>query len=115
MNVALNSSGAGYILSLCPSTQYLIDAPLVMTAPDQEISTQGYPIEQEDGTDERATLVVNGPVSNGEGHTTAITGERLLPCFETFLLPCVFLLRPATAQRTRLANALLISIQPLFP
>lgn len=45
-----------------------------MSAQGQEISTIGYPIEQEDGTDLRATLVVNGPVSDGQGHTTAIDG-----------------------------------------
>lgn len=41
----------------------------------QEISTEGYPIQEEDGTDLRATLVVNGPVNDGVGHTTAISGE----------------------------------------
>lgn len=45
-----------------------------MVANGQEISTEGYPIEEEDGTDKRATLVVNGPVSDGKGHTTAIEG-----------------------------------------
>ncbi|KLO11233.1 hypothetical protein SCHPADRAFT_831467 [Schizopora paradoxa] len=69
MNTALNSSGAGYILSLCPSTIYPIVAPLVFKFPDQEISTQGYPTG-----DERATLVIQGPVFNGTGHTTAIDG-----------------------------------------
>ena len=69
MNQALNSSGAGYILSLCPSTKYIIQAPIKFAAPNQEISTQGYPTG-----DERATLVVFGPVSNGTGHTTAVDG-----------------------------------------
>ncbi|KAF8318161.1 hypothetical protein DL93DRAFT_2124939 [Clavulina sp. PMI_390] len=74
MNVALNSSGPGYILSLCQGTQYYIEAPIVFAFPGQEISTEGYPIEQEDGTDLRATLVVSGPVADGSGHTTAIDG-----------------------------------------
>ncbi|KZT29384.1 hypothetical protein NEOLEDRAFT_1128112 [Neolentinus lepideus HHB14362 ss-1] len=69
MNVALNSSGAGYVLSLCPGKQYIINAPILFAAPDQEISTQGYPTG-----DDRATLVVDGPVFNGTGHTTAVDG-----------------------------------------
>lgn len=70
LNTLLNSSGAGYILPLCPGEQYLIQAPLLFTAPDQEISTVGYPT----GSD-RAILVVDGPVSNGTGHTTAVNGQ----------------------------------------
>ncbi len=69
LNSALQSSGPGFILSLCPNAQYMIQAPIVFTAPNQEISTQGYPT---DGS--RATLVVNGPVANGRGHTTAVDG-----------------------------------------
>jgi hypothetical protein len=69
MNEALNSSGPGFILTLCQSTQYFIQAPILFAAPDQEISTIGYPTD-----DTRAILVVNGPVSNGQGHTTAVDG-----------------------------------------
>ncbi|THH28421.1 hypothetical protein EUX98_g5766 [Antrodiella citrinella] len=69
LNTLLNSSGPGYVLDLCPSTQYLIQAPILFAAPDQEIRTLGEPFG-----DERATLVVNGPVSNGVGHTTAVDG-----------------------------------------
>ncbi|KAL4256680.1 Pectin lyase fold/virulence factor, partial [Pleurotus pulmonarius] len=69
LNSALNSSGSGFILRLCPNTEYLLLTPLFFSAQDQEISTLGYPLG-----DERATLVVNGPVSNGTGHTTAIDG-----------------------------------------
>ena len=69
MNIALNSSGDGYILSLCQDTDYLIEAPINFAFPNQEISTVGYPTGPE-----RATLVVNGPVFNGTGHTTAIQG-----------------------------------------
>lgn len=74
MNLALNSSGPGYILQLCQGREYYIDAPILLVAHGQEISTEGYPIEQENGTDLRATLMVNGPVANGQGHTTAISG-----------------------------------------
>ncbi|KAF9025901.1 hypothetical protein BDZ89DRAFT_1161558 [Hymenopellis radicata] len=70
LNTLLNSSGPGYILRLCPSKQYLIQAPLVFTWPNQEISTLGYPTD-----DTRALLVVNGPVADGKGHTTAIEGN----------------------------------------
>ena len=69
LNSALNSSGSGHILSLCPNTKYFIQAPILFAAPNQEISTVGYPTDNS-----RATLVVNGPVANGQGHTTAIDG-----------------------------------------
>lgn len=69
LNTLLNSSGPGYTLPLCPSTQYLIQAPILFWSPDQEISTTGYP-----SGDERAVLVVNGPVADGQGHTTAVDG-----------------------------------------
>lgn len=68
-NIALNSSSEGYVLSLCPSEQYIIQAPILFAFPNQEISTLGYPTD-----DTRATLVVNGPVSDGTGHTTAVDG-----------------------------------------
>lgn len=69
LNTLLNSSGSGYVLNLCPSTQYFIQAPILFASPNQEISTLGYPTD-----DSRAVLVVNGPVSNGTGHTTAVDG-----------------------------------------
>ncbi|KAF8897891.1 hypothetical protein BD779DRAFT_1667805 [Infundibulicybe gibba] len=69
LNTLLNSSGPGYILNLCPGRQYILQAPLLFAAPQQEISTSGYPTG-----DTRATLVVNGPVANGKGHTTAVDG-----------------------------------------
>lgn len=69
LNTLLNSSGAGYILPLCAGAEYLIESPILFAAPQQEISTVGYPTG-----DERATLIVNGPVYNGTGHTTAIDG-----------------------------------------
>ncbi|KAH7887390.1 pectin lyase fold/virulence factor [Phlebopus sp. FC_14] len=69
LNTLLNSSGPGYILSLCPGEQYIIQAPILFAAPNQEISTIGYPTG-----DDRATLVVDGPVANGTGHTTAVDG-----------------------------------------
>ena len=69
LNTLLQSSGPGYILRLCPGQKYLIQAPILFAAPHQEISTLGYPTG-----DNRATLVVNGPVGNGTGHTTAVKG-----------------------------------------
>ncbi|KAI0322505.1 hypothetical protein OF83DRAFT_736540 [Amylostereum chailletii] len=69
LNIALNSSGSGYVLQLCQNARYLIQAPILFAASNQEISTVGYPTG-----DERAILVVNGPVFNGTGHTTAIDG-----------------------------------------
>lgn len=67
LNTLLNSSGPGYILRLCPGMQYRVQAPISFAAPDQEISTLGYPTG-----DERATLVVSGPFADGMSHTTAI-------------------------------------------
>ncbi len=69
LNIALNSSGPGFVLQLCPNAHYMIQAPILFAAPNQEISTVGYPTD-----DSRATLVVDGPVANGTGHTTAVDG-----------------------------------------
>lgn len=65
----LQNGGNGYVLNLCPNQQYFILQPILFTQPNQEISTLGYPTDNS-----RATLVVNGPVSNGQGHTTAVDG-----------------------------------------
>ncbi|KAI0303982.1 hypothetical protein BC826DRAFT_1128648 [Russula brevipes] len=69
LNIALNSSGPNFVLHLCPNAHYLIQSPILFSAPNQEISTVGYPTD-----DSRATLVVSGPVANGQGHTTAVDG-----------------------------------------
>ncbi|EMD40507.1 hypothetical protein CERSUDRAFT_111104 [Gelatoporia subvermispora B] len=69
LNTLLNSSGPGYTLPLCPNEQYLIQDTILFAAPNQEISTVGYP----EGSD-RATLVVSGAVVNGNGQTTAVDG-----------------------------------------
>ena len=47
----------------------MIQAPILFAAPDQEISTLGYPTD-----DSRAILVVSGPVTNSQSHTTAVDG-----------------------------------------
>lgn len=93
LNTLLNSSGPGFTLRLCPNAQYLIQEPLFFSFPDQEISTLGYPTG-----DDRATLVVNGPVENGQGHTTAVDGtcvncsgvklRHVQVCFPLYLLSC---------------------------
>lgn len=70
LNKALQDGGAGYTLHLCPNQRYLIQEPIKFTQPNQEISTLGYPTG-----DERAMLVVAGPVANGKGHTTAVDGQ----------------------------------------
>lgn len=69
LNQLLSNGGQGYVLSLCPGQQYLLTQPLAFAAPNQEISTQGYPLG-----DARATLVVDGPIVNGTGQTTAVDG-----------------------------------------
>ncbi|KAI0286464.1 hypothetical protein BC826DRAFT_82245 [Russula brevipes] len=70
LNLALNSAGPGFVLRLCPNAQYMILAPIRFAAPNQEISTMGYPTD-----DSRATLVVSGPVADGGGHTVAVDGN----------------------------------------
>ncbi|KAJ6460741.1 hypothetical protein C8R47DRAFT_993842 [Mycena vitilis] len=69
INTLLNSSGPGYVLSLCANAQYILESPILFAAANQEISTEGLPTD-----DSRATLVVNGPVFNGTGHTNAVDG-----------------------------------------
>ncbi|KAF9559671.1 hypothetical protein CPC08DRAFT_736100 [Agrocybe pediades] len=69
LNSLLQNGGEGYVLRLCPKQTYLIQAPILFAHPGQEISTLGYPTD-----DDRATLAVNGPVADGQGHTTAIDG-----------------------------------------
>ena len=76
LNIALNSSGSGFRLRLCLNTTYAIQAPILFAAQNQEISTVGLPVESENGTDLRATLLVNGPMTDdGTGHTTAVDGK----------------------------------------
>jgi hypothetical protein len=70
LNKLLKNSGDGYVLQLCPNETYLIQAPIAFASPNQQISTEGYPTN-----DDRATLFVSGPVfANGTGHTTAVDG-----------------------------------------
>jgi hypothetical protein len=69
LNKLLQNGGDGYVLRLCPSQVYSIQAPITFAHPNQEISTAGYPTG-----DERAVLSVSGPISDGVGHTTAVSG-----------------------------------------
>lgn len=69
LNRALQDGGPGYTLRLCPDEEYILQAPILFAHPDQEISTSGYP-----RGNERAMLIVGGPVVNGEGHTVAVDG-----------------------------------------
>ncbi|KAF9534601.1 hypothetical protein CPB83DRAFT_204636 [Crepidotus variabilis] len=69
INTLLQNGGSGYVLNLCPKTSYLIQSPILFAHQNQEISTLGYP-----QGDDRAQLVVSGPVANGAGHTTAVDG-----------------------------------------
>ncbi|KAF8759805.1 Right handed beta helix region [Rhizoctonia solani] len=64
------NGGPNYVLSLCPNTTYDITAPLEFANKYQEISTLGYPID-----DQRAVLRVNGSRADEQGgHTVAIGG-----------------------------------------
>lgn len=75
MNTALNSSGANYVLSLCPDTDYPIDGSIIFFANGQEISTKGYPTD-----DSRAQLYISTGVSTDKtgdktGLATLIQGS----------------------------------------
>jgi hypothetical protein len=71
LNTLLQRGGAGFKLSLCPNAKYSLTTPLEFSAPNQEISTIGYPTG-----DARALLQVAGPVGNGTGHTTAVQATK---------------------------------------
>lgn len=62
INAALTGSGAKAVL--CPNAVFTLSAPVTFTAPDQEVSTQGYPADQS-----RALLLVTG-----SEQTTAVRG-----------------------------------------
>uniref|UniRef100_A0A0W0FM64 Right handed beta helix domain-containing protein n=1 Tax=Moniliophthora roreri TaxID=221103 RepID=A0A0W0FM64_MONRR len=70
LNNLLHSSGDGYVLRLCQNMRYPIQAPIRFAHPYQEISTIGYPTDAA-----RATIVVSGPVVNGNGHSAAVEGN----------------------------------------
>ncbi|EIW76326.1 hypothetical protein CONPUDRAFT_139719 [Coniophora puteana RWD-64-598 SS2] len=72
LNAVFASNKTGQVLSLCPNQQYYITEPIAFTAPNQEISTQGYPTDNS-----RATLVVSGAIVNLTGHTVAVEGSCL--------------------------------------
>lgn len=55
LNALLKNGGPSYKLNLCPNTTYVLHAPLLFTAPYQEISTLGYPKGST-----RAVLLVDG-------------------------------------------------------
>ncbi|KAK0190468.1 hypothetical protein F5146DRAFT_1223358 [Armillaria mellea] len=65
----LGRQDTGYRLSLCAGAEYLLQSPILFAAPQQEISTVGYPTG-----DERATLSSMDRSSMEQGHTTAIDG-----------------------------------------
>ena len=67
LNKAFESGGQGYKLQLCPGETYTLTDTIFYTAPNQELSTAGYPTG-----DDRAVLVINGAINNGTGHTTAV-------------------------------------------
>jgi hypothetical protein len=69
---ALQSGGAGFVLSLCPGQVYDLTSSLNYTAPRQEISTAGYPV---DGT--RAVLRVVGGMCAVRGNAGGLDGIAL--------------------------------------
>ncbi|KAJ7462036.1 hypothetical protein FB451DRAFT_477500 [Mycena latifolia] len=71
INALLRYHGPGFVVRLCPGKRYYIRSPLVFAAPNQEISTEGYPLG-----DERATLVVSGSLSGRSPHTVAVDATQ---------------------------------------
>ncbi|CAF2697274.1 unnamed protein product [Rotaria sp. Silwood2] len=65
INNLLSSGGANAIVSLCANSVFNLKNPIVFTASNQELSTQGYPTDST-----RATLVVTGV-----NQTAAIIGN----------------------------------------
>lgn len=45
INNLFSSGGPGAIVQLCPKTVLSVSAPIIFTAANQEISTQGYPTD----------------------------------------------------------------------
>lgn len=72
LQAALNTGGAGYVLSLCPDQVYDVSQPLAFASPNQEISTEGYP-----SGSARAVLRVVGGTSAVSGTRAGLDGARL--------------------------------------
>ncbi|KAM7218718.1 hypothetical protein V8F06_005872 [Rhypophila decipiens] len=66
INSALQRGGSGAVVQLCPSSVFTISETIQFTAPNQELSTQGYPT---DGT--RAKVVI----APGSNITSAVWGR----------------------------------------
>ncbi|KAK3317234.1 hypothetical protein B0T19DRAFT_468761 [Cercophora scortea] len=66
INNLFQTGGANTIVSLCPGVTIPITAPIVFTAPGQELSTQGYPTDST-----RATIIIQP----GSTVTSAIRGN----------------------------------------
>ena len=54
INTLLQTGGAGTIVQLCPGATITTQGPIMFNAPNQELSTQGYPLV------DRGILVVGG-------------------------------------------------------
>src|ERR1700733_135820 len=65
INNLLSSGGANTIVSLCANAVFKLKSPIIFTAHNQELSTEGYPTSST-----RATLVVTGV-----NQTAAIIGN----------------------------------------
>ncbi len=73
INNLFSTGGPNTVVSLCANVVFNLKHPVVFTAQNQELSTEGYPIDST-----RATLVVTGT-----NQTTAIIGmllTRLISC-----------------------------------
>lgn len=82
INNALSTGGAGTIVQLCANTVILINNVISFTADNQEISTQGYPIDSTRATIKIAagntvgTLVQSAFHSNVRLLNIQIDGDR---------------------------------------
>jgi hypothetical protein len=71
INSAFKAGGTGTVIQLCPNAVITVHNTIAFTAPNQELSTQGYPTDASRGiirlqaTDQSISAVVRGGSING--------------------------------------------------
>ena len=74
LNTALSAGGPGAIVQLCPDTLITLSGSVYFYAPDQEVSTEGYPIDSTRATLQLAPGVDTSVLISGIG----FSGIRIL-------------------------------------
>lgn len=76
INQLFSSGGAGTVVQICPNTFIIISNTISFTAPDQELSTYGYPTDAS-----RATIQIAASPANSVSTLVfgrSLSGVRLL-------------------------------------